>query len=192
MLTFDEAAHKYFWNGKPVPGVTSILQTLHNFDGVPPEILGLAQARGTAVHLACEYHDKGILDESSIDPAIAGYLAGWKKFCAEMRPQWSLIESTCYHAMLRYAGTLDRFGVIHALSDTDEFTLDIKTGIASHPVWGTQTAAYSNAINKPKARRATVQLRDDGTYRFLEWKSASDWPVFVALITIRNFLEQHK
>lgn len=188
MLTFDDASHTYFWQGKTVPGVTSILSTLHNFDGVPPEILGLAQARGTAVHLACEYHDRGVLDESSLDESIVGYVEAWKLFLAEMCPTWTHIEARCFHPALRYAGTVDRVGVIRA----KEYVLDIKTSVASHNVWGVQTAAYAQALAKPNAHRATVQLRSDGTYRFIEWPSKSDWPVFVSLLTIRNFLEVQK
>jgi len=188
MLTFDEATHTYYWHGKRVPGVTGLLKTLHNFDGVPTDVLEAASQRGTAVHLACEYLDKGILDEDSVDPAIAGYVNGWRLFMAEKKPAWSAIEQMFYHPALAYAGTLDREG----LMEGDEWTLDIKTAAASHPVWGIQTAAYANGRGKPKSRRGTVQLRADGTYRLIEWKASTDWPVFVSLITITSFLEQHK
>lgn len=188
MLTFDDASHTYFWNGKRVPGVTSILQALHNFNGVPADVLEAAQDRGTAVHLCCEYLDKGVLDEGSIDPAIAGYVDAWRLFTAEMRPQWTHIEQQVYHPVMRYAGTVDRVGVLNG----KEYVLDIKTSIASHPVWGLQTAAYANAMDKKCALRATVQLRSDGTYRLIEWSDASDWPTFVSLITINNFLEKHQ
>jgi hypothetical protein len=187
MLTFDEAAHKYFWNGKPVPGVTSILQALHSFDGVPAGVLEAAQDRGTAVHLCCEYLDKGILDEDSIDPAIAGYVDAWRLFTAEMRPEWSHIEAQCFHQAMRYAGTVDRVGVLNG----KRYVLDIKTSVASHPVWGVQTAAYAHALGEQTASRATVQLRKDGTYRLLEWSDAADWPTFASLITINNFLQTH-
>lgn len=188
MLTFDEAEHRYFWHGTPVPGVTTVLKALHNFDGVPEAILSAAAERGTAVHLCCEYLDQGILDEASIDPAISGYVDAWRLFCTEMLPVWSHIEARCYHQALRFAGTVDRVGIINGI----EYVLDIKTSVASHPVWGVQTAAYANALNKANARRATVQLRKDGTYRMIEWAERSDWSVFVSLITINNFLEQHK
>lgn len=188
MLTFDQASHTYFWNGKPVPGVTSILQALHSFDGVPAGVLEAAQDRGTAVHLCCEYLDKGILDEESIDPAITGYVDAWRLFTAEMRPVWSHIEAQVYHQVMRYAGTVDRVGQLQGR----EFVLDIKTSIASHPVWGLQTAAYGHALGKQDAARATVQLRADGTYRLIEWKDTADWPTFVSLITINNFLQKHR
>lgn len=188
MLAFDEATHTYQWDGKRVPGVTSILRALHNFDGVSAAVLEAAAERGTAVHLACEYLDKEILDEDSIDPAIAGYVDAWRLFMAEKQPTWRHIETQCYHSLYRYAGTLDRAGEM----DGDEWIVDIKTSAASHPIWGVQTAAYAHAIEKPKARRGTVQLRANGTYRLIEWKASTDWPVFASLLTITSFLEQHK
>ncbi len=188
MLTFDDATHTYFWNGKQVPGVTSVLSPLSNFKGVPKHILEAAGERGTAVHLCCEYDDKGILDEASIDPAIAGYVQAWRKFRSEMQPEWTHIEHQCYHEALRYAGTLDRAGLIRG----QRYVLDIKTSAAASRLWGVQIAAYANAIKMPDALRASVQLRPDGTYRFIEWADRSDWSVFVSLLTINNFLEQSK
>lgn len=184
MLTFDQDTHTYHWNGQRVPGVTSILKALHSFDGVPADVLKAAGERGTAVHLCCEYLDRGILDESSIDPAISGYVDAWRLFCAEMRPEWSHIEHQCYHEALRYAGTFDRAGRMGG----DKWLLDIKTSAAAHRVWGVQTAAYTNAAKLTDHRRGTVQLRADGTYRLIEWKEPTDFPTFCALLTVNNFL----
>ena len=188
MLQFDEVQHAYSWNGKPVPGVTSLLKHLHSFEGIPAHILAAACERGTAVHLATEYDDLGVLDEASIDPAIVGYVQAWRRFRAEKQTVWSHVEHQCFHPLLRYAGTLDRAGTV----DGDQWVLDIKTAVASHPVWGVQTAAYANAMQMPAARRGTVQLRADGTYRLVEWKDSTDWSVFVSLLTINNFVEKNK
>lgn len=188
MLTFDEVAHVYYWNGKRVPGVTTILQALHSFDGVPADILKAAQERGTAVHLACEYLDKDILDEDSVDPAIADYVNGWRLFNIEAAPTWTHIEAQSFHKVMRYAGTVDRVGIIAG----EEWVIDIKTSIQSHAVWGLQTSAYAQALEKPNARRGTVQLRKDGTYRLIEWKDKQDWATFLSLITINNFIEKNK
>ncbi len=188
LLEFDEPTHTYTFKGKRVPSVTQILGTLHNFDGVPEGILVAAQERGTAVHLACEFDDHGDLDESSVDDKIVGYLAAWRKFRTEMRPSWLQIEARCFHPALHYAGTVDRVCLI----DGVEWVIDIKTSIASHAIWGLQTAAYAQALNMANAKRGTVQLRNDGTYRLIEWAKKSDWATFVSLLTITNFLENNK
>lgn len=186
MLTFDHERHEYRHAGVLVPGVTSLLQHLHSFAGVPLDVLQAAQERGTAVHAACQFFDEEDLDEEQLQassPMVFGYLCGWKKFMAERAPTWNAIEQPVYHPTLRYAGTPDRFGVLGG----EDWQVDIKTSQQSHPVWGVQTAAYNQAAGKPKARRATVQLRADGTYRFIEWKDPTDWPVFVSLVTLHHW-----
>lgn len=185
-LVFDEAEHKYTLNGIVVPSVTQVLQTLHSFAGVPEHILKAAQERGTAVHLACQYWDEGDLDEDNLHPSLRGYLDAWRKFTDDKRPKWSMIEHKGYHP-LGFAGTCDRFGLI----DDNEWSVDIKTSIQSHPVWGIQTAAYNNMYGKPNARRGTVRLRPDGTYKFDQWTDPSDWPTFVSLLTLNNWRNKH-
>lgn len=194
-LSFDSDLHEYRFGGVVVPGVTSLLQQLHSFAGVPMEVMDRARDRGTDVHLATELFDLGELDEAHLaaeDPEVMGYVRGWKCFVRDCAPNWSAIEAKVYHPIFRYAGTLDRNGDF----DFDgqrvlDAQVDIKTSAASHPVWGVQTAAYSNAQGKPKQRRFTVQLRPEGTYRILEWPSPDDWPVFVSLVTLNSWKKRH-
>ncbi len=188
-LSFDPAAHAYTFNSRPVVGVTSLLQHLHSFAGVPLDVLEAARERGTAVHAACQFLDENDLDEEQLaidNRLVSGYLQGWKKFVAEFAPAWTAIERPVYHASFRYAGTPDRFAVIAG----EPWCLDIKTAIASHPVMGLQTAAYSYAAGMPRARRATVHLGAEGTFRLKEWIDPNDWPVFASLVTLHHFKER--
>lgn len=187
MLTFDEAAHEYRLGGARLPSVTQLLQQLHSFAGVPAAVLAAAAERGTAVHKACELLDLDDLDESTVDSSLVGYVEAWKAFMRDKTPNWRHIELIAHHQTLRYAGMLDRFGEI----DGDEWVVDIKTSATDHPVWGIQTAAYAHLLNKPNARRATVQLRPNGTYRFKPWTDPTDWPVFVSLVTLNSWKEKH-
>lgn len=185
-FTFDEAKHEYRLNGVVIPSVTQVLQLLHSFAGVPLDVLKAAQERGTAVHLICQYWDEGDLDEDTIDPKLRGYFDAWLKFLDDKRPRWTLIEHKGHHP-LGFAGTCDRFGLI----DEQDWTIDIKTSLQSHPVWGIQTAAYNHIYGKPNARRGTVRLRPDGTYKFDTWTDPMDWPTFVSLITLINWRNKH-
>lgn len=187
-LTFDADSHTYRVGGQVVPSVTQLLEKLHSFAGVPRDVLAAAAERGTAVHIACEYHDTGGVDEESIDPAIRGYVAAYLRFLGDVRPKWMAVEQRVFHRPLRYAGTLDRAGQI----DGRPWIVDLKTGATSHPVWGMQTAAYAQAAGMPTANRGTVQLAADGTYRFREWKDPTDWPAFASLVTLHNWALSHK
>lgn len=189
MLTFDAARHEYRWNGAKVPGVTSILEPLSNFDFVHPEVLRAAQEFGTAVHLTCELADLGTLDEPALDPELQPYLMGWRQFCADHACEWELIEHPVYHQTMRYAGTLDRKGLV----DGRKTVLDIKTSAALYPSVGPQTAAYARALPEgPSLDRAAVRLKGDGTYEFKHFRNPMDWPLFCSLITLRTWCKDNR
>lgn len=193
MLTFDEAAHAYYWSGKRVPNVTGILQVLHRFDMVDPVVLAKAQQRGKDVHFACELFDLDELDEDTLAPHLQGYVEGWKKFVRESSPNWAHIEQPIYHPTFNYAGTPDREGAFTFQGcRIEDALIDIKSAEQLHPVWGLQLAAYNGARGKPHRRRFSVQVRDDGTYQIREWNAPDDWPVFVSLCTTRTWIERHK
>jgi hypothetical protein len=64
--------------------------------------------------------------------------------------------------------------------------------VAPHPVWGLQTSAYRQLLAESDpawllARRATVQLKPDGTYKFIEWGNPQDWTTFLSLINLINW-----
>lgn len=66
--------------------------------------------RGSMVHLATAYDDRGELDEESLDPVIAPYLEAWRKFRKESGFGPEKIEVPMQSTAYRYAGTPDRIG----------------------------------------------------------------------------------
>ena len=119
--------------------------------------------RGTAAHHATALHDQGTLDESTVDPAIAGYLSAWKKFRADTKYTPVLIERPLLHDLYGYCGTLDRDG------------LDIKTGAAA-PWHLLQASSYRELMNANGLLTTandgfiTVYLSEDGTYKVQVYK----------------------
>ncbi len=196
VLQFDEARHRYTLSGVVLPSVTQVLKPLYSFHGIAPEVLAAKAALGTAVHRACELLDNDDLDQESeegragLEP-IAGYLAGYEKFKAEMHPVVIENESQMYHPMHCYAGTIDRRYTIRH----DVWDIDLKSTVAMSPIVGLQTAAYSEMLranNKPgKARRGALQLFPDGKYKLWEFKDPSDFSVFLSLLNVHRFKEKH-
>lgn len=195
MLTFDSAAHAYYWHGQRVPGVTSLLQPIHDFSRVPRDVLEAAQRRGTYVHAMTELYDLGELDEDAnaavADGAYVGYLQAWKRFVAEYEPNWIDIESMGYSLAYGYAGTWDRRGTL-GRTRPGPALIDIKTSGDPAFAWGVQTAAYRQIAmeREPSAAldlRATVQLHADGTFDFLPWTEPDDWRAFHALLTVHQW-----
>jgi len=187
-LAFDAPTHTYRFAGQVVPSVTQLLDKLHSFAGVPHDVLEAAKERGTAVHVACELDDKGDLDEESVHPLVDGYLAGWRRFKAEMKPQILAIEDRGFNRLFRYAGTRDR----RLLINGQPWTIDIKTSAAAHPCWGLQLAAYTRLFDGCfEDRRGTVQLRPDGTYSLLSWTDPADWPTFAGIVQLTHWSTKH-
>ena len=190
MLTFNEALHQYQWDGVIKPSVTQVLGRLHDFGMVPRDVLAAACERGTYVHALCEYHDQNDLDDSSVGE-YRGYLDAWVKFCADHNAAWDGIEVQCYSQRFGYAGTFDRCGTLNGSA----YVIDIKTSLAPHKVWGMQVSAYRQLLAEEDptwllARRGTVQLRPDGTYKFIEWSDPTDWTAFISLVNLINWSSQ--
>jgi hypothetical protein len=146
-LIFNAATHEYSVDGRILPSVTQVLQAegIYDMSMIPEDRLRVAQQLGTAVHLATEFDDKGILDNASIDDVVRPYLTQWKKFKHDF--DFELISSECryYSEKYKYAGTLDRTCFLRMATTPRKCLLDIKTGVESDVI-GLQLAAYQNLL----------------------------------------------
>lgn len=147
-VTFDPAAHRYFFEGAPVLNVTSILRA-HKISAdwsiIPPAVLENKREIGRAAHIAAHYFDEGDLQPGSVHHEVTPYLDGWRRFVEENEFQPLLLETPLVHPLMRYAGTVDRFGIVHQLQDLPSI-VDIKTGNPEDAGAGPQTAAYEQLI----------------------------------------------
>lgn len=165
-LAFDPEAHEYFVDGRMVLSVTKILELagVIDYSRLPRDVREFALARGSAVHLATQYDDEGVLVEDSLDEAILGYVQAWRKFRADTGWENLLIEHRGYHQTYDYAGCTDRVGWFRGKGENLLCVLDIKTGKA--PGWvALQLAAYSDFVPYATYDRVSVELHGDGTYR---------------------------
>lgn len=148
--------------------------------------------RGTAAHLATAYDDRGELDESSVDPEIAGYLMAWRRFRGEFPCEILAIEEHLEFPPLQLEGTLDRrirTGGIHRI-------LDIKSGQPS-PADRYQVALYSLLWwslhpDQPPPDRAVVYLTREGTYKLVECKDRHDINMAKAIVEVAHLLKEVK
>lgn len=184
---FDAGRHIYRLNGADVPGVTSVMQDVGvvDFSMLTESTRTMALARGRKIHTATQFDDEGDLDESGLDPQLLGYVAAWRKFRAETGFTPDLIEHRGYHEALRYAGTLDRRGIING----KPAILDIKSNHA--PYWTKyQTAAYAAFFPDPRTyHRIAVELHKDGTYKaetYLPSDYLGHFQGFMAMLMVRD------
>ncbi len=183
-LSFDEASHTYRLGGVIVPSVTQVLKILDDsFDRVPLDVLEAAREFGQHVHKAVELDSTGQLDEDSLDPALAEYVAGWRKFLKDRKATVIASEVRVASRRLRYAGTLD------AIIETNgvEILVDIKSGAVPSSV-GPQTAAYEFAARESDRfpnplHRMCVQLMPND-FKATVLRDRGDWNAFVSALNV--------
>ena len=155
------------------PRVSEILEAMGlgvDYSHVPPATLELAKLRGTALHLAIQYHAEGVLDETTIHEDIAPGFSAYLKFLAATRHEPIASEIELIHPVWRYVGHPDRIGFL----GQDRVVIDFKymdsvdVTAASYQVAAYQKAWDATHPTELIGRCAVLQLRHDGTYRLHE------------------------
>ena len=181
-FTFTEEPHSYHLDGVRLPSVSEIIAPLVDYSMVSMATLAFAATRGKAVHKACELLDFGELDEDSVDPRIAGYVDGYRKFLFDFSPLWSIIETPMYHPSLLYAGTPDRFGVAGGV----RAVVDLKSIAAETPAVFVQCSGYDLMVEELGGSGAeemwALYLKPDGTYRLRTSTSKRDEQTFLGCL----------
>lgn len=194
-ILFNPDGHVYTVEGRTVPSVTTVLEKagLTDFSMVNPVLLARKSRQGTLAHLATEYDDLGILDESTVSPRILPFLEAWRRFKKEFSFEPQEIELPVYSAKYRYAGTLDRVGTIKG----ELALIDLKTSSRVDLISvGPQTAAYEYAYKewsgfdkRKKVKRYCVKLSPEGDYKLINCDNKNDFSVFIHALSIINWRE---
>lgn len=160
-LTFDEARHAYTLAGRPVPSVTTILNTVFprswNCDD-------WYLTRGSALHAAIQLKAADKLDVSSVDESYRPRLAAFERFVSETG--YAVLESEMRlgSTTYQYAGTAD---ALLALPDGRVCLADWKSSVEGRVEL--QLGAYNLALKETRKLAVevgiAVELRGDGTYR---------------------------
>jgi len=181
VLTFEPLPHIYRLDGQRVPSVTGVLQAITNFDRVPFDILEAARIFGHHVHKAVDLFNRGVLDETDLDPALVPRLKQYKRFLRESKFQVVHSEEQVAHRTHGYAGTLDIRGMLHRHSAL----VDLKSGVVPRSV-GPQTAGYQAACEHRPRNRYCLQLMDND-YRLFPLKNGSDFSMFLSCLNVYRF-----
>lgn len=185
-LEYDAVGHRYTLDGTEVPGVTRVLwDVLVCSDWAASEA---ALWRGSVVHSCCELDDLDTLDEATVDPEAAGYLAAWRRFKSEMRPVVLAIEEPHLSVVHRFAGRPDRVMLVN----DRKMVVDLKSG-AVGVVTGIQLAAYCELTGC--VERAAVRLTADGRYSvrpYLVTDLRRDKAVFLNALAVWNWRRERR
>ena len=189
-LTFDEPTHTYRWNGRVVPGVTSIIAPLTDLSRIPPGALEKARQEGVQIHRMVELDCRGALDEASLPEWIMPRFRAWRTFREEMRIEVLLSEHRVCDPRLGYAGTLD----LYVLMDDEPALIDVKRSFAGGRAIGIQTAAYerplrdSLGVTKPIPRYG-LRLDNNERPRLQPFDRANDYAIFLGCLSVKKWME---
>lgn len=185
-LIFDAAAHRYFLGSLELPSVTTVIRDNRlggDFSCAAPDDLERARQLGTAAHMALHYDDEGTLDEGTLDPAVAPYLAAWRAFRRDHHVAIVEMERCYADAVYGFAGTLDRI----AVSAGRRILVDIKTGSVEGA--DLQTAAYAHLAGEPlSVLRWAVQLHPERPvpYTVHPYRNLADWRIFRSALELTH------
>ena len=180
----------YLLDGEELPCVSDLCRFLHKeiYKDTPVWQMEQAAARGTAVHLATEVLDRQ--GEADIEAEYLPYLQAYAAFRAQHTVSWELIEQPFYHPDHRYAGTIDRYGLL----DGEKALVDVKTTYTVYrPLCAAQLNLYRLMLiarGYDVQRLYILHLKKDGTYRLIPF--TFDDAVPMALITLHNALQSRR
>ena len=190
ILQFFDRGHVYMLDGERLPCVSDLCRFLHReiYKDAPLWQMEAAADRGTKVHAATEALDR--TGRAEIEDGYLPYLQAYAQFRNEHDVQWELIEYPDYHPAHRYAGTIDRYGLVDGFNTL----LDIKTTYRVYkPLCSASLNLYRlmlEARQKKVERLLILHLRKDGSYKLL-WFDADD-SVPMALITLHTALKTRR
>jgi hypothetical protein len=186
---------RYITSHGSYPRVSRILWTARSkaFGGISPTALQAAAARGTAVHAALEYANRGCLDTGSLHPLIAPYVASYSAWQAILQPVTEATERMQVSERHKYGGRWDWLCRL-AGKYKGLWIVDIKSGM-ENPADRLQTAAYwalyqENEKPKGTVLRAALYVHRDGSpARFVPHTDPTDLAVFLSYRTIYGWEE---
>jgi len=188
--TFTERGHVYRDGDQVVPSVSQVL-TLAGIDdlrGVPRFNVRRAAVRGTAVHLATQFLDRGKLDEHSVAPEIAGYVMAYEQFKRDSGFHPIAIEERGVGAIgeLKFGYCIDRVGIL----EERLAIVDLKTASKAFDWWAIQTAGYAEGI-RHDGPRYSLHLRANGDYKLIPCDDHADFETWLAALKVAHWKLAH-
>lgn len=161
-LIYIPDPHSYTHGGQPIDGLTKILEA----EGFKRGDI-LYSGKGSNIHLLCQLHDEGDLDDSSVSPKYRGYLDAWLEYSLQYKVKHRMIEKPVHSHPHSFATTPDRVGEDR---DFPDVITEIKT--FEDGWFGIQTAAQSLSLYDENPlvpwhayRRRAVILKPNGKFK---------------------------
>lgn len=195
-LEFQEAGHRYFVDGEPVPSVTQVLEAAGlgvDYAAVPPAVLIHARERGRHVDACCDLLDQDDLDWRSVHPEARPYVEAWGRFRVAEGYRPVAAKPRVYHPEHGYAGEPDTVGqvgprwVVLDRKATTKVSVTYGCQLGGYAVpglWVAEAGGELAPVPWPAPARAVVQLRPDATYRVVPYERPDDLVAFLGAVAL--------
>lgn len=190
-LLFFDQGHKYTLDGEELPSVSELCRFISRevYGDVTQYTLDNAADRGTRVHKACEALD--LYGKVEVSDDILPYLQAYMKFRKEHAVHWDKVEYAGHHAADRYAGTLDRVGMV----DGKRCIVDLKTSYAVQKQLAiAQLNLYRRIMEQDGTWEAEalyiLHLEKDGEPKLIEFERNDKVPE--SLLTLHNLMKKKR
>lgn len=179
---FDEAEHRYYFDGRPIPSVTQVLAGAGLVDWT--YCSEWARERGSLVHKAIAIELAGGLDWSTVDETFHPYISAELQAIEDLGVKVVASEMRLFSEQYGVAGTLDR---VVLANESDLYLWDTKTG-PMVPAYALQTAAYAEMYQEMTGqrikRRYGLRLNANGTYELIPFTDRQDIVNFHAALRV--------
>lgn len=187
-LLFFDVDHRYTLDGEELPSVSELCRFLSReiYGTVAQYTLDRAADRGTAVHRICQALD--LYGKADVPDDLLSYVQAYVQFRKDHDVKWDSVEKAMHHPEQRYAGTLDRIGMV----DGKRCIVDLKTSyqvqkplaIAQLNLYRRMAEYHGERIEELKI----LHLKKDGTYRLIDVEISDNVPG--ALLTLHNLTKK--
>lgn len=197
VFTYIPEKHEYLRNGVPILGLTRILKlngVYEDLMALPEDVVKEAGIRGDAAHKACEYHDKGTLDEASVHEKVMPYLTSYRLWMEHAGFTPVEIETIHYSAKWNYGCRLDR-----AFADRKSklWIVDLKATHKVNTLAGRlqtagQAIAFEEETGEKVFSRAVLHLSKEGKIAQLEpFQKEADNNFFFYCLKLAYLKQEH-
>jgi hypothetical protein len=192
-LYLEVNEHKYYYQGEAVDCVSDMLKIVDciTMKGIPHRNLEIAAERGTRVHNATEDLEYGMLDLTDDEwrqqnDEIYNYCVAYVTFMKD-HPEIAIsVEESMYSKVYEIAGTVDLVKHINGkIAIIDKKTTKTVSELRSSLQLNMYRIIWNELHPDLKAEELYIlQLKDNGTYRFL--------PISVNEDRVKEFLKIFK
>ena len=172
--------------------ISSILSPYNDYDSIPPHILAIAAARGTAIHNLCQlYAEKGIHMPSEHDGYVSAFVKWFDREVVEVYE----CETRLYCDTYEITGQFDIFAKLKHSQVPYNCIIDIKTCVAKHATWPLQLAGYKYLAEvsggHTNTEKAVLHLSKDGSYKFYLYEDhKKDLDLFMSCLMLHRYFKK--